>query len=80
MLSQFHALEQATADRYANDLELEFLATVGQEFTDRRALYERFEAIEDQLVEETYQLLQQKYPDVLQVKGMDLSGAEKSSK
>lgn len=73
MLSQLQALEQATADRYATDTELEFLATFGQAFVQRQELYTLIQSIEHKLVEETYQLLDQKYPEVLQVKGMDFA-------
>ncbi len=78
MLSQLHALEQMTPDRYATDEDLQFLDTFGQAFPDRRALYLLFQSLEEKLVEETYQLLEQKYPEVLRVKGMDFASKWKA--
>jgi hypothetical protein len=73
MLSQFEKLCKATEDRYASDIELNFLQEYANSFALRREVYGKLKAAETDLVRKVYEKIKATDPNLLLSNNADLS-------
>jgi Phycobilisome protein len=73
MLSQFNRLSIQADGRYANDVELEFISNYTQSFTLRLQTYEKLQASESQIIQQVYDKMQGRDPNLFRLGNEDFS-------